>query len=621
MHVSQNCEVDSAPPRRWSLDRLFDAAKKDTVIRLRWPLLILSSYLLYYTPSTWLTLSQVQAILILYLLSHSTLYFLADDFFDSRYFYGPLLIFDTMVLIAVLSTTGTASPDFYLACLLTAIMTCVCSDTRGLLALTFLAPLMYGCFVFYFADDFNPNIYLRLPFPFVISLFYGYFAQVERIRRTAREKEERARQEQKAAEEIRRQRERLEVLHRAHVAMSSTIETDKLLAAFLETTLIHLPYAAGIVRLKNCGTGALETAAARNLKGARHDPSPESLVFADRLVDEAKPLAVGNVFTDPEIADYDFFKNEGLLSFVSLPLVGGGTGLGCLVFFTREEHRFGEEEINLLSTLAGQLAIAIHHAQLYEQSRQQSEEVRGAHQTKNEFLRSVSKQLKTPLSVITGYAEMFLEGALGELTLIQETAIATMARQSKDLSGLLDTLLQVSNIETEPLHLELYEINLWEFLSEVRSRYDEPLTKNLKLVWNYPSDLPSVRVDRRKLKQILESVIDNGIKFTQCGAVTISVHYRSAKQTLEIEVADTGMGMPEEQIPRIFEKFCKGADTSASEPNGVGLGLYIVKKYVDLLGGAVHVESCAGQGSTFTLRIPAPLSERHSRREQICFAS
>jgi signal transduction histidine kinase len=116
-------------------------------------------------------------------------------------------------------------------------------------------------------------------------------------------------------------------------------------------------------------------------------------------------------------------------------------------------------------------------------------------------------------------------------------------------------------------------------------------------------------------------VIDNGIKFTQCGAVTISVHYRSAKQTLEIEVADTGMGMPEEQIPRIFEKFCKGADTSASEPNGVGLGLYIVKKYVDLLGGAVHVESCAGQGSTFTLRIPAPLSERHSRREQICFAS
>ena len=112
----------------------FNAASKDTVIRLRWPLVILSSYLLYYAPSIWLTSTQVQAILILYLLSHSTLYFLADDLFDSPYFYGPLLVFDTIVLIAVLSTSGTASPDFYAACLFTLIISCICNDTRGLLA-------------------------------------------------------------------------------------------------------------------------------------------------------------------------------------------------------------------------------------------------------------------------------------------------------------------------------------------------------------------------------------------------------------------------------------------------------------------------------------------------------
>ena len=103
----------SARPR--SFDRLFDAAKKDTVIRLRWPLLILSSYLLYYSPSEWLTPTQIQAVLILYLLSHTTLYFLSDELFDSPYFYGPLLVFDTIVLGAVLSTTGAASSDFYVA--------------------------------------------------------------------------------------------------------------------------------------------------------------------------------------------------------------------------------------------------------------------------------------------------------------------------------------------------------------------------------------------------------------------------------------------------------------------------------------------------------------------------
>ncbi|MGH7812317.1 MAG: hypothetical protein ACREP5_18765, partial [Candidatus Binatia bacterium] len=91
----------SASLRSWNLDRLFAAAEKDTIIRLRWPLVILSSYWLYYTPSHWLTPVQVQALLILYLLSHTTLYFLADKLFDSPYVYGPLLLFDTLVLLVV----------------------------------------------------------------------------------------------------------------------------------------------------------------------------------------------------------------------------------------------------------------------------------------------------------------------------------------------------------------------------------------------------------------------------------------------------------------------------------------------------------------------------------------
>src|SRR5688572_27255199 len=157
----------------WDLDRLFNAAGKNTVIRLRWPLVILSSYLLYYTPSVWLTETQIQAILILYLLSHSTLYFLSDELFDSPYFYGPLLMFDTLVLLAVSSTSGTASTDFYAACLFTLLMSCICNDARGLLAVTFLVPLAYAYFVFSSSSVIDPAIYLRLPFPFVISLFYG----------------------------------------------------------------------------------------------------------------------------------------------------------------------------------------------------------------------------------------------------------------------------------------------------------------------------------------------------------------------------------------------------------------------------------------------------------------
>jgi len=618
MSASNIAASEDLTRRAWNLDRLFDVAKKDTVIRLRWPLVILSSYLLYYTPSEWLTPTQVQAVLILYLLSHSTLYFLADDLFDSVYFYAPLLVFDTLVLIAVLSTTGTASPDFYVACFFTLVISCICNDIRGLLAVTFLAPLVYGYFAFNSTANFDPNLYLRLPFPFVISLFYGYFAQVERIRRTAREKDEQARRQQKAAEEIRRQRERLEVLHQVNVAVTSTNDTPKLLDSFLETALIHLPYAAVIVRLRNHGTGVFETAAARGFKARTFAGMDDALAFTDGAVNERHPLMVGNVFTDPRVDSLEFFENDGLLSFLVVPLVATNSALGCLVFLNREAHEFGDEEIEFVSTLAGQAAMAIHHAELYEQSRRQAEELRGAHKIKDEFLRAVSSQLKTPLNVITGYTDMFREGLLGTMTPIQEKAIETVARQSKDLHGLINTVLQVSNIETEPLHLEIHELNIWEFLSEMRLLYDTPLTKDVKLIWDCPSDFPIVLGDRRKLRHIVENLISNAIKFTEHGSVTVSARYLVGKKMLEIKITDTGPGIPEEQISTIFERFRRGEDAETGTPrSGVGLGLYIVKKFLDLLGGKIHVESHAGRGSTFTVQIPAPIKQSYSPHEQL----
>ena len=597
------------------LDRFFDVAKKDTVIRLRWPLVILSSYLLYYSPSEWLTATQIQAVLILYLLSHSTLYFLADDLFDSPYFYAPLLLFDTIVLGAVLSTSGAASPDFYIACLLTVVLSIICNDARGLLMVTILAPLAYAYFVFNSAAYLDPNVYLRLPFPFVISLFYGYFAQVERIRRTARDKEEQITRQQKAAEEIRRQRERLEVLHQVNMSVASTIDKADILSAFLETALIHLPYAAAVIRLRHAGV--LETAAARGFKSKTLSNGKDSLAFTDRVLDDPAPQKVRNVFTDRQVSNLAFFEGEGLVSFLCVPLVANNEVLGCLLFLTREEHEFNPEEIDFISTLAGQAAIAIHHSELYDRSQRQSEELTDAHKIKDEFLKVVSTQLKTPLNVITGYSEMFLEGLLGEITPIQEKAIETVARQSKELHGLINTVLQVSSMEAEKLHVELHEINLWEFCSELRTFYDYPLATGVKLVWNYPADLPSVEGDRAKLRRMLENLIGNALKFTQQGTVMIAVRYLAGKQRLEFKISDTGVGIPEENIPKIFEKFRQGERHSGMEHGGVGLGLYIVKKYLDLLGGNIEVQSRVGEGTTFIFQIPAPLHGNAAAHEQL----
>lgn len=616
MNTRQSIRV--APEKQaWNLDRIFGAAIKDTVIRLRWPLVILSSYLLYYSPAAWLSAAQVQAILSLYLLSHATLYFLADELFDSPYFYGPLLVFDSLVLIVAMSISGAANSNFFIACLTTVVLSTICRDAYGLLVVTLLAPLLYAYVVFSSSSVLPPEIYLQLPFPFVISLFYGYFSQVGRLRRSAQEKDAEIQKEQKVAEELRRQRERLEALHEINVSATSTIDTAKIVDAFVDKTLIHLPYAATIVRLKNDQPGVSGMVAAKGLE-TKNSLQAEILDYIDGIATGEAPVTVRNVFSDPRVAAFKFFKQEGLVSFIAVPLNASHHKLGCVVFLNRDEREFGAEEVDFLSTLSGQVAIALHHAQLFRESSEQAEELRHAHKIKDAFLKNVSDKLNTPLSVITRYTEMFSQGLLGGMTPIQEKAVQNMSRESRELHGVIDTVLQVSDIESETLRPLLVETNLWEFFSELRFFYSMPLAKDVNIQWDYPAELPTLLCDRSKLKSILENLINNAIRFTERGRITISARHLAAPQELQIQVADTGVGIAAERLPKIFEKFGQLEHSAGDATHGgVGLGLYLVKKYTDILGGRLKVESRRGEGSVFTLRVPAVMPKPYSVHEQL----
>ncbi|HZD39672.1 MAG TPA: HAMP domain-containing sensor histidine kinase, partial [Terriglobales bacterium] len=618
MDASQSIEVASHK-RAWNLDRIFDAARKDTVIRLRWPLVILSSYLLYYNynPTAALSESHVHAILGLYLLSHATLYFLADDLFDSPYFYGPLLLFDSLVLITALSISGTASDNFYLACIITIVLSTICRDGLGLLAVTFLTPLVYGYSVLNSSPVVPPEIYLQLPIPFVISLFYGYFAQVGRMRRSASEKDAEIQKEQKAAEALRRQRERLFALHEINVSAASTIDTTTIINAFLDKTLIHLPYAATIVRLKSDEPAVSGNVAARGLD-EKNALRGEVLDALDTMMGGELPLTIRNIFSDPRtVSELELFKQEGLLSLIALPLSVNHQRLGYVIFLTRDEHDFAGEEVGFLSTLSGQVAIALLHAELFRRSKEQANELREAHKIKDAFLKNVSDKLNEPLTAIAGYADLFSQGLLGATTPIQEKAVENISRYSRDLHGVIDTVLQVSDLESETLRPALVETNPWEFFSELRSRYT-PLEKDITIHWDIPSDASPFLCDRHKLRRILENLINNAIQFTDRGRITISARHSPARQELKVEVADTGRGIPAARLPKIFEKFGQlGNPGSAAKHGGVGLGLYLVKKYTDILGGRLNVESRFGEGSVFTLRIPALVQKAPSGQEQL----
>jgi signal transduction histidine kinase len=209
---------------------------------------------------------------------------------------------------------------------------------------------------------------------------------------------------------------------------------------------------------------------------------------------------------------------------------------------------------------------------------------------------------------------------LGEITPIQEKALQTVSRQSKALHNLINSVLQVNSIEAEMLQPEFQQVNFWEFLSELRAFYDYPLAKDVRLIWELRTDLPILYADRGKLRHILENLINNAIKFTDYGSVTISARFLANKKVMEFKVTDTGIGIPKELLPSIFERFRQADSSDTRVYGGVGLGLYIAKKYATFLGGTIDVESKLGQGSIFALRIPCQLHSSSCAQEQLSFS-
>jgi signal transduction histidine kinase len=618
MDVLQSLKSSASAPSLGSFYKFLEAARKKTVVELRWPLVILCAYLLLYAPNSWLAPAQTNAVLIFYLITNATLYLIADDFFDSVYFYGPLLFFDSVFLVVALIISGGATADFYVACFFTFLLSCVCKDSRGLLLMTLLAPVLYAYVILNSTATHDPSIHLRLPVPLAVAIFYGYFAQIERIKQQAKEKKDQAKQQQAGTEESKRQHDRLRALYELSVAVTSTVESGKPFDVFLEKALL-IPYAAAVLRLKDRETGLLVTAACKGMAAAEVETSTHFLGLIDEITRSRSAFTSRNVFTDHRIKNLELFRQQGLVSLVGLPIVADGESLGSLVFLKREEDDCGEKELEFLSTLAAQMAIAIHDSQLSGQIQQQQDELRQANKVKDEFLGVIYHELKTPLNVISGYSNMLSEGTLGEITPIQEKALQTVSRQSKELHSLIDSVLRVNSMDAEMLQSEFQQVNFWEFLCELRVFYDYPLEKDVKLVWAFRADLPAFCSDRRKLKHILENLINNAIKFTERGSVTISARYLTSKKVMEFKVSDTGVGIPEELLPKIFERFCQLNTAESRIGAAVGLGLYIAKQYADSLGGTIYVESKLGQGSTFTLRVPNQLAGLSSEHEQLSF--
>jgi signal transduction histidine kinase len=235
--------------------------------------------------------------------------------------------------------------------------------------------------------------------------------------------------------------------------------------------------------------------------------------------------------------------------------------------------------------------------QLYDQAQ-------AASRLKSEFLATMSHELRTPIVAVLGYTELILEGAFGAPTHEQAEALRCVLRRSQELLELIDSTLDVTQLEAGRMPIALTTVDARALLETVQIETESLAKKpNVRLEWDVPPSLPILHTDPAKVKIMLKNLIGNAMKFTEEGKVAVQVHPHANR--VEIAVSDTGIGIAPELLPVIFEPFRQGDGSSTRRYSGVGLGLYIVRRLADLLEARVTVESQPGHGSTFRVWLPA----------------
>jgi len=389
---------------------------------------------------------------------------------------------------------------------------------------------------------------------------------------------------------------------------------DAILKALLDAADRVANVSVVTIRLRHPATGHLDATTCRNLHETewRSTVSSGGIGLSRATVENQTPVMILDVQHSPQARHSAFLKEHGLNSYLGVPLMEAGQVAGVVGYYSTGEEGFQSDEIQYLTTIADVTAIAISDTKLRNQNAEQKIRLDGAHITvdksekaKSEFLGVMSHEFRTPLNLIMGYAGMMQEGMLGDLNQEQRSSLERIIQCSDDLLAMVISILEASTIEAGAVRVRKQNFDPNAMLDELKEACNVPAQKQLEVIWDRPSDLPNLNTDRDKLKQVLEHLIDNAIKFSESGRIVISAALETNRDRVRFTVADTGVGIAPEALPFVFDKFRQSDSSLTRMHGGVGLGLYIAKKFTDLLGGELTVESDLGQGSVFTLTLPS----------------
>jgi signal transduction histidine kinase len=293
----------------------------------------------------------------------------------------------------------------------------------------------------------------------------------------------------------------------------------------------------------------------------------------------------------------------GYRALLAVPLLRDEHLLGALVVNRKAPGAFAPEVVELLKTFATQSAMAIQNARLFREIEEKGKQLEVASQHKSQFLASMSHELRTPLNAILGFNEMIISGVYGDPPEDMKEPLSDIQTSGKHLLRLINNVLDLAKIEAGRMELALSDYSVQDTVESVRSTL-RPLAaeKGLEFLASVPADLPLAYGDSGRITQCLMNLAGNSLKFTKQGKVEIAVEQKDG--LLTYRVTDTGIGIPPEKIGSLFTEFKQTDATIASEYGGTGLGLSITRKFIEMHGGRIWVESEPGKGSSFIFELP-----------------
>jgi signal transduction histidine kinase/CheY-like chemotaxis protein len=444
----------------------------------------------------------------------------------------------------------------------------------------------------------------------------------EKLRRSQLEiEEDQRRLEQRVAErtseveartrELMRSVTELQVLNEVGQAVSSSLDLETVLATVIARSVRLADADSGTLYQFDEADGVFDPRAnfgvsekmIETLRGSRIGlgDGPVGMCAVKRA-----PVQVTDVELSQRVSV--LWMHDGIRAVIAVPLLRDEHVTGALVIRRKVSGEFAPSIVKLLQTLASQSVLAIENARLFKESQAKSEQLAEASKLKSQFLANMSHELRTPLNAIIGLTEMLHEDARDLKRAEELEPLERVLRAAHHLLELINDILDLSKIEAGRMDMHVEAFAIAPLVDEVIATIGPVAAKNgNEIIIQCPQDIGEMHADQTRIRQALLNLVSNANKFTEHGSVTVDVARVMSKgiEQITMAVSDTGIGMSSEQMGRLFQEFVQADPSTTRKYGGTGLGLAISRRFCQMMGGEITVESQLGKGSTFTIRLPA----------------